>query len=124
MINAFRAEWVRLLRARTLLAVAIPLAFFPALVTVLTFAAGTGTPGPGSHLTVSLSDLTASDGYLVGIDPAATVIGGRVPIWVRVSVITGVVLVGVLLSTMLLAAGGVGDRGGSGGGHGSGDETE
>lgn len=48
----------------------------------------------------------------------------RVPIWVRVSVITGVVLVGVLLSTMLLAAGGVGDRDDSGGGHGSGGEME
>ena len=77
MINAFRAEWVRLLRARTLLAVAIPLTFLPALLTVLTFAAGTGSPGsgPASHLTVTLADLTASDGYLVGIDPAATVIG-------------------------------------------------
>jgi ABC-2 type transport system permease protein len=77
VINAFRAEWVRLLRVRTLLAVAIPLTFFPALITVLTFAAGTGAPGsgPASHLTVTLSDLTASDGYLVGIDPAATVIG-------------------------------------------------
>ncbi|MDQ3639948.1 MAG: hypothetical protein M3450_00410 [Actinomycetota bacterium] len=85
MINAFRAEWVRLLRARTLLAVAVPLAFFPALLTVLTFAAGTGTPGPGSHLTVSLSDLTASDGYLVGIDPAATVIGVVVLVFSAVS---------------------------------------
>jgi uncharacterized membrane protein YgcG len=48
----------------------------------------------------------------------------RVPIWIRVSVITGVVLVGVLLSTMLLAASGIGDRGDSGGGHGSGAELE
>lgn len=88
MINAFRAEWVRLLRARTLLAVAIPLAVFPALLTVLTFAAGTGTPGPGpgSHLTVSISDLTASDGYLAGIDPAATVIGVVVMVFFAVSV--------------------------------------
>lgn len=77
MTNAFRAEWVRLLRAPTLLAVAIPLTALPALLTVLTFAAGTGTPGPGpaSHLTVSRADLVASDGYLVGIDPAATIIG-------------------------------------------------
>lgn len=87
MINAFRAEWVRLLRVRTLLAVAIPLALFPALLTVLSFAAGTGTsgPGPGSHLTVNLSDLTASDGYLVGIDPAATVVGVVVMVFVAVS---------------------------------------
>ena len=87
MINAFRAEWVRLLRARTLLAVVVPLAFFPALITVLTFAAGTGSrgSGPGSHLTVSLSDLTASDGYLVGIDPAATVIGVVVMVFFAVS---------------------------------------
>jgi hypothetical protein len=41
-----------------------------------------------------------------------------VPIWVRVSVITGVVLVAVLLSTILLAAVGIGDSGDSGGGHG------
>jgi hypothetical protein len=42
----------------------------------------------------------------------------RLPIWVRVSVITGVVLAVVLLSTMLIAAGGGGD-GDSGGNHGS-----
>lgn len=87
MINAYRAEWVRLLRVRTLLAVGIPLAVFPAFITVLTFAAGAGTPapGPGSHLTVSLSDLTASDGYLVGIDQSATVIGVIVMVFVAVS---------------------------------------
>ena len=87
MTNAFRAEWVRLLRARTLLAVALPLTFFPALVTVLTFAAGTGTPGsgPASHLSVSLADLTAGDGYLVGIDPAATMIGVVVLVFFAVS---------------------------------------
>jgi hypothetical protein len=43
----------------------------------------------------------------------------RGPIWVRVSVITGLLLVGVFLSTMLLAAAGVGDRDDSGGGHGT-----
>jgi hypothetical protein len=87
VINAFRAEWVRLLRARTLLAVALPLAFFPALISVLTFAAGTGTPGsgPASHLDVSVADLTAPDGYLVGIDPAATVIGVVVMVFFAVS---------------------------------------
>lgn len=42
----------------------------------------------------------------------------RGPIWVRVSVITGVVLVAIFLSTMLLAAAGIGDRDDSGG-HGS-----
>jgi ABC-2 type transport system permease protein len=75
--NAFRAEWVRLLRLRTLVAVGIPLGMFPALLTVLTFAAGTGDPGsgPANHLTVTLADLTAADGYVIGVDPGATVIG-------------------------------------------------
>ena len=45
----------------------------------------------------------------------------RVPIWVRVSVITAVVLIGVRLSTMLVGASGVGERRG---GHGSGDQME
>ena len=87
MINAFRAEWVRLWRVRTLLAVGIPLVVFPALITVLAFAAGTGTPGPGpgEHLTTSLTDLTASHGYLVGIYPAATVIGVVVLVFFAVS---------------------------------------
>jgi ABC-2 type transport system permease protein len=64
------------------------LALFPAMLTVLTFAAGTGNPGsgPGSHLDVSLSDLTASDGYLAGIDPAATVIGVVVMVFFAVSI--------------------------------------
>lgn len=47
----------------------------------------------------------------------------RLPIWVRVSVIVAVVLVGVLFSTMLLAAGGD-DRGDSDGGHRSGSGME
>jgi hypothetical protein len=41
---------------------------------------------------------------------------GRVPIWVRVSGIVTAIMVGVLLSTTLLAAGGVGDRNGGGSG--------
>lgn len=87
MIDAFRSEWVRLLRVRTVLAVGLPLALFPALITVFDFAAGTGNPGPGpaSHLTVGLSDLTAADGYLVGIDSAATVIGVIVMVFVAVT---------------------------------------
>lgn len=51
-------------------------------------------------------------------------LASRVPIWVWVSVIIGVVLVGVLLITTLLAAGSVGDRAGSGAGHGSRANTE
>jgi hypothetical protein len=48
----------------------------------------------------------------------------RVPVWVRVSVITAAVLVGVLVTTMLLGAtGGGGDRDRPGG-DGSGDRTE
>jgi hypothetical protein len=44
----------------------------------------------------------------------------RGPIWIRLSVITGLLLVGVFLTTMLLAAAGVGERTDSGGGgHGS-----
>lgn len=77
MINAFRAEWVRLLRPRTLLAVGLPLSLFPALLTVLSFAVATrdaGT-GPGRHLSVTVDDLTTSDGFLVGMAPAATLLG-------------------------------------------------
>jgi hypothetical protein len=44
---------------------------------------------------------------------------GRVPIWVRVSGIVTAIMVGVLLSTTLLAAGGVGDRNGGRGSSGS-----
>lgn len=47
----------------------------------------------------------------------------RIPIWIRATVIIALVLVGVLLSTMLLAAGGVSNRG-SGGEHGSGGEMQ
>lgn len=88
MINAFRAEWVRLLRARTLLAMGLPLALFPALITVLTFAAATGDPGagPGQHLSVTVTELAAPDGYLAGIDPAATVIGVVVMVFFAVSI--------------------------------------
>lgn len=77
MINTFRAEWVRLLLGRTLVAVAVPLAVFPALITVLTFVAATGHPdaGPGQHLSATVTELAASDGYLVGLEKAATVIG-------------------------------------------------
>jgi hypothetical protein len=42
----------------------------------------------------------------------------RVPIWVRISVITALVLVGILLSTIVLGASGVGDRD-RGSGHGA-----
>jgi hypothetical protein len=45
------------------------------------------------------------------------------PIWVRVSVLTVLVLVGVLVGTMLLGGSGVADRR-SGGSHGSGEHTE
>ncbi|MGH9030495.1 MAG: ABC transporter permease subunit [Acidimicrobiia bacterium] len=88
MINAFRAEWVRLLRWRTLLAVGVPLALFPAVITVLTFAAATGDPaaGPGQHLSVTVAEIAAPDGYLAGIDPAATVIGVVVMVFFAVSI--------------------------------------
>lgn len=87
MTNAFRAEWTRLLRVQTMLAVGLPFVVLPALITVFTFAAGTGTPGPGpaGHLSVSLSELTASDGYLVGLDSATAVIGVIVMVFVAVS---------------------------------------
>lgn len=87
MINAFLAEWLRLLRARTMLAVAIPVAVFPALVTVLTFAAATGEPsaGPGQHLSVTVAELAATSGFLVGLENAATVIGGIVMVLAAVS---------------------------------------
>ncbi|MGH9244614.1 MAG: ABC transporter permease subunit [Acidimicrobiales bacterium] len=88
MINAFRAEWVRLLRVRTLLAVGVPLILFPALITVLTFAAATGDPGagPGQHLSVTVAELAAPDGYLAGIDPAATVVGVVVMVFFAVTI--------------------------------------
>lgn len=88
MISAFRAEWVRLLRARTLLALGVPLALLPALITVLSFAAATGDPGggPGQHLSVTVGELSAPDGYLAGIDPAATVIGVVVMVFFAVSI--------------------------------------
>lgn len=87
MINALRAEWVRVGRVRPLVAYGVPLAFFPALLTVLAFATGTGAPGPGpaSHLSTTRSDLTAPDGYLVGLDPAATVIGVIILVFAAVS---------------------------------------
>jgi hypothetical protein len=50
--------------------------------------------------------------------------GRRLPLWVRVSGIVAIVLAGVFLTTMLLAASGVDDRGSSGSGHDSGDHTE
>jgi hypothetical protein len=48
----------------------------------------------------------------------------RGPTWIRVSVITTLVLVGVFLSTMALAALGIGDSSDPGGGHGSRGEME
>jgi hypothetical protein len=47
----------------------------------------------------------------------------RTPIWLRTFLVTTVILVGVLMATMLLAAGGVGDRGRTGG-HGSNGGTQ
>jgi ABC-type transport system involved in multi-copper enzyme maturation permease subunit len=85
--NAFRAEWVRLLRPRTMLAVAVPLVFFPAAMTVLTFAVATGdtSAGPAQHVTVTLDDLTAADGYLVGAEAAATLVGVVVMVFLAVA---------------------------------------
>lgn len=48
----------------------------------------------------------------------------RIPLWIRVSVSVVAVLAGILLSTMLVSASGVGDRSGSAEGHGSGGGTE
>jgi hypothetical protein len=48
----------------------------------------------------------------------------RIPFWVRVPGIIALVLAGVLITTMLLDAGGGDGAHGSGGGHGSGRTTE
>ena len=48
----------------------------------------------------------------------------RGPIWMRVSMFTALVLVGVFLSTMVVAAIGIGDGSNGGGGHGSGQRME
>lgn len=48
----------------------------------------------------------------------------RIPIWIRVSMITAVVMLGVLLGTMVLAGSGIGDRRGSAANHGSGGEMQ
>jgi hypothetical protein len=48
----------------------------------------------------------------------------KIPIWVRVPAIIALVLVGVLITTMLLDAGGGAGGHGTGGGHGSGDEMQ
>ncbi len=87
MINAFRAEWVRLLRPRSVLAVAGPLVLFPAAMTVLAFAVATGdtSAGPAQHVTVTLEDLTGADGYLVGLESAATLVGVVVMVFLAVA---------------------------------------
>lgn len=48
----------------------------------------------------------------------------RLPIWLRVSGAIALVLAGVLLTTMVLAAEGAGDRGGHGTNHGSGGQIQ
>jgi len=48
----------------------------------------------------------------------------RMPVWVRVSVITTVALGGILGGTVLVAGSGVADRGDTGGGHRSRGETQ
>jgi hypothetical protein len=46
----------------------------------------------------------------------------KTPIWVRVSLITAIILVGVLVATMVLGGTGIGSR--SGAGHGSGGQMQ
>lgn len=87
MTRTIRAEWVRLLRTTSLLAIGLPFVVLPALITVFAFAAGSGKPGPGpaSHLTVSAAELAAWDGYVAGLRSASTVIGVMVMVMVTTS---------------------------------------
>lgn len=77
MSNAFRAEWARLLRPRSILGLAVPLTFFPVMMTVLSFAVATRgtTAGPAQHISVTERDLVAADGYLVGVEPSSMLVG-------------------------------------------------